>query len=240
MFSIEIVGSDIFLDMPTETRELYFHLGMYADDDGFLSPKKIIRMIGASEDNLKLLVAKGFVIPFESGVIVITHWRESNYLRSDRYKPTVHQLEYKKLECIQNVYSMDTIGIPNGYQMDTQDRIGKDRIGKDRLEIDTPPIGESFKTFWNGYRGAADIGKIRNEPARQSLLPLCRKWTPQLEKIYQQRIKEGYTAEEMEKAVRVYCNDIFDRNPEQDYSRHRFSILEFLKQGNAMINFINK
>ena len=128
MFSIEIVGSDQFLDMPTETRELYFHLGMYADDDGFLSPKKIIRMIGASDDNLKLLIAKGFVIPFESGVVVITHWQESNYIQKDRYKPTIHQLEYSKLSCIQNVYKLDTQGrVGKG-------RVGEVRKGKERIE----------------------------------------------------------------------------------------------------------
>jgi hypothetical protein len=88
MFSPNIVGSDAFLEMPTSSRELYFQLGMSADDDGFVNPRRIIRMIGASEDDLKILVAKRFVIPFENGVVVIKHWRINNLVRKDWYKPT--------------------------------------------------------------------------------------------------------------------------------------------------------
>ena len=147
MFSMEIVGSDQFLDMPAETRDLYFHLGIYADDDGFVNPKKIIRMVGASDDNLKLLIAKSFVIPFESGVVVITNWKENNYIQKDRYRPTIHQLEYKKLSCIQNVYKMDT-----------QDRLGKDRLelGKDSIgkviEENIQPLIELFKEVNPSYK----------------------------------------------------------------------------------------
>jgi len=107
MFSKEIVGSDGFLDLPVSSRELYFQLGMYADDDGFVTPRKVIRMIGASNDDISVLHAKGFIIPFKSGVIVIRHWKENNYLRADRYKPTIYQDEYK-LACQDPVYQLDT------------------------------------------------------------------------------------------------------------------------------------
>lgn len=120
MFSKEIVGSDQFLDMPVSSRELYFQLGMEADDDGFVSPKKILRMIGATIDDIRNLGEKGFIIPFESGVVVIRHWKQNNYLRSDRYKPTLYQEEYK-LACKDLVYQLDTNGIHS---------IGKDSIGK--------------------------------------------------------------------------------------------------------------
>ena len=94
MFAKTIIDSDAFLEMPLSSQALYFHLSMRADDDGFINnPKKIQRVIGASEDDLKLLVAKSFIIPFESGIVVIKHWKIHNYIQSDRYKPTVYREE---------------------------------------------------------------------------------------------------------------------------------------------------
>ena len=85
MFAKCITESDAFLDMPLSTQALYFHLGMVADDDGFVSsPKKITRSINASEDDLKLLLAKRFVLGFESGIVVIKHWKMNNYIRNVR------------------------------------------------------------------------------------------------------------------------------------------------------------
>ena len=103
MFSKKIVQSDAFLDMPLSTQCLYFHLNMEADDDGFVnSPKRIQRVIGATEDDLKLLIAKRFVLTFESGVIVIKHWWMHNTLRKDRYKVTQYQDEYNTLTIKEN------------------------------------------------------------------------------------------------------------------------------------------
>jgi hypothetical protein len=97
MFSPAIVASDMFLDMPTSTQALYFHLGMHADDDGFIGPKKIMRMLGASEDDLKILLAKKYVIPFESGVVVIRHWKVNNLIRKDWYRPSTFTEEKKNI-----------------------------------------------------------------------------------------------------------------------------------------------
>lgn len=103
MFTQKIIDSDAFLDMPLSTQALYFHLNMRADDDGFVNnPKKICRMVSASEDDLKLLVVKRFVIGFESGVIVIKHWRMHNTLKKDRYNPTQYQEELAKLDVKDN------------------------------------------------------------------------------------------------------------------------------------------
>jgi hypothetical protein len=135
MFAKTIIDSDAFLDMPLSTQALYFHLSMRADDDGFINnPRKIQRMIGASDDDLKLLIAKSFVIIFESGVVVIKHWKIHNYIQSDRYKPTVYEEEKKLLGVKSNkAYTLsDTECIQDVSTMDTQDRLGKDRIGKDR------------------------------------------------------------------------------------------------------------
>lgn len=156
MFAKTIIDSDAFVDMPLSTQALYFHLSMRADDDGFINnPKKIQRSVGASEDDLKLLTAKNFIIPFESGIVVIKHWRIHNYIRNDRYKPTVYAEEKAILSQKENgTYTLDTngmsFGIPDGYQMDTQDRLGKDRKGKDRKGKDkkgAPPTLEEVKAY---------------------------------------------------------------------------------------------
>ncbi len=111
MFSLDIVNTDAFLDLPISAQALYFHLGMRADDDGFLaSPKRITGMVGCNTDDLKLLIAKGFVIQFDSGVVVITHWHINNYLRADRYHPTLHQAEKALLKDNESGYSLSTVG----------------------------------------------------------------------------------------------------------------------------------
>ena len=142
MFAKTIIDSDAFLDMPLSTQALYFHLSMRADDDGFVNnPKKIQRMIGGSDDDLRLLIAKNFIIPFESGVVVIKHWKIHNYIRSDRYKETTYVDEKSMLyEKDNKAYTLNdtgmTLGIPDGYHLDTQDRLGKESIDKDNKEED--------------------------------------------------------------------------------------------------------
>lgn len=131
MFSLDVVDTDRFLDMSASAQALYFHLGMRADDDGFVSsPRKIAKASNCGLDDLTLLAAKGFIIPFESGVVVVTHWKENNYIRADRYKPTRYTKEAEMLEKIGDVYQLSTTGIPTDNQMvdtwDTQDRLGKD------------------------------------------------------------------------------------------------------------------
>ena len=145
MFAKTIIDSDAFTDMPLSTQALYFHLSMRADDDGFINnPKKIQRMMGASDDDLKLLIAKRFIIPFESGIVVIKHWKIHNYIRNDRYKPTVYTEEKAMLDSKDNgAYTeVDTIGIPSDnqavYHLETQYSIGKDSIDKDSIKKDSP------------------------------------------------------------------------------------------------------
>ncbi|MDD6133277.1 MAG: DnaD domain protein [Selenomonadaceae bacterium] len=98
MFAKTIIDSDLFLDMPPSTQMLYFHLAMRADDDGFINnPKRIQRMVGATDDDMRILLAKQFILSFESGVIVIRHWKIHNYIRKDLYHPTEYQTERKRL-----------------------------------------------------------------------------------------------------------------------------------------------
>lgn len=144
MFTKKITESDAFLDMPLSAQCLYFHLNMNADDDGFVNaPKKIQRLIGAKDDDLKLLIAKSFILVFETGVLVIKHWRMHNTIRQDRYHPTDYQEEYKKLELKgNNSYTWQ----PNGNQMEAENRL--DKISIDKNSIDKEEINkEESKRF---------------------------------------------------------------------------------------------
>lgn len=146
MFSKDIIDSDAFLEMPISSQNLYFHLCMRADDDGFVNgPKKIMRVVGCGNDDLKVLLSKRYVLGFESGVIVIKHWRLHNYIQKDRYKPTLYREERALLSLsdngsytdrIQNVSKMDTECIQDVSKMETQGRLGKVslELGKERGE----------------------------------------------------------------------------------------------------------
>ena len=136
MFSLEVVDTDRFLDMPASTQALYFHPGMRADDDGFVAaPRKIIAMCNCSADDLRILISKNYVIPFKSGVCVVTDWLKNNFLRSDRRKPTQYQDELNLLSVADKTYYVseegsDTLvyqsadfGIPNHIQ--EREHIGK-------------------------------------------------------------------------------------------------------------------
>ena len=133
MFAKTIIDSDAFMEMPLSAQALYFHLSMRADDDGFINnPKKLQRMVGASEDDYKLLIVKRFILTFESGVIVIKHWKIHNYIQKDRYKPTIYAEEKSMIESKENgVY---TECIQNVSKMDTQVSIGKSIVSLELVE----------------------------------------------------------------------------------------------------------
>ena len=157
MFAKTIVLSDAFLDMPLSARCLYFTLGMFADDDGFVnSPKGIMRQAGCSEDDMKVLLAKKFLLAFESGVIVIKHWRINNYLQKDRYTPTKYGEEKSKLTLDENMAYREAKALSEAmYTQDmyTQDRLGKESIGKvtnnsaDKPHGFTPPNIQDVRAY---------------------------------------------------------------------------------------------
>ena len=181
MFAKSVIDSDLFLDMPPTTQMLYFHLAMRADDDGFINnPRRIQRMIGASDDDMKILIAKQFILTFENGVIVIRHWKLHNYIRKDMYHPTEYQAERQMLSLKNNkspyelnadAGSQDSSRTCNGYVTDSsrtcnenvsigKDRKGKDRLGKDRLgaAANTPSSGECQEKVQDLYDG--DRGEV--------------------------------------------------------------------------------
>lgn len=98
MFDLEIINQDSFYELPMEAKALYFLLGMEADDEGFISPKKILRLYGGTEDSVRILIIKGYIIPFNSGVVVITDWKRNNYLDKNRIKETIYQEEKDQLK----------------------------------------------------------------------------------------------------------------------------------------------
>jgi hypothetical protein len=133
MFSLQIVDSDAFLELPMTSQLLYFHLAMRADDEGFVgNPKRIIRMIGSSEDDFKLLIAKRFLMIFESGVVVIKHWLIHNTIRMDRFNPTTYKKEKSTLLIKENKAYTDNkdTGIPIGNQSATQVKLSKVKLIK--------------------------------------------------------------------------------------------------------------
>lgn len=191
MFSATIVEDDVFLDMPPTSQNLYFHLCMNADDDGFVSPKKVMRMCTATQDDLRLLIAKRYVLIFDSGVVVIKHWPAQNAIRKDRYIATSYQKELKQLTLNEwGVYTerraaqaslldvdndtTDNRGqvepkATNGNQMATQVR-----LGKVRLDNNKPTAREREEQWFDFWKQTTGIDQRRdnyyNRGALQKLL----------------------------------------------------------------------
>lgn len=137
MISKEICNAESFLEMPKTSQCLYFHLVLNSDDEGFVSPKGIMRLTGAETDDLKVLIAKNYVIPFETGVVVITHWNMMNCVQKDRFKRTIYINEKSSLLTDENkayylLSSPETKCVQNGNIMDTQYRINKSNIVEDK------------------------------------------------------------------------------------------------------------
>ena len=222
MFTKKITDSDPFTEMPLSAQALYFHLNMNADDDGFLNnPKKIQRSIGASEDDMKLLIAKRFILTFDKGIIVIKHWRMHNLLRKDRYTETQY-IEEKDTLMLQKDGSytekplelpMATTWQPNGNQTATQYSIGKDstELGKDSID-NTPPappsdtVSHEFEELWYIYP--------RKEGKKAALAS------------YQRAKKKGVTYEDVHAGILNYL----------DYIKAKKIEPQYIKQGSTWFN----
>jgi hypothetical protein len=205
MFSHEITSTDAFLDMPTSSQLLYFHLGMNADDDGFIAnPKMVMRVIGASGDDLKLLEAKKFILTFPNGVCVVKHWRINNYIRKDIYKETKYIDEKSSLFIRENgSYSFNpecALPVPKGHftvkETDFVDdtsterahRLGKVRLGK--VSIDTST--DTFEQFWQNY--PKKVGKSKALKEWQKLKPTS-ELVNQIISHLQKRVKTTWVKE---------------------------------------------
>jgi len=174
MFSKLVIDSDDFLDMPISARLLYYDLGMRADDDGFVNPKRVMRLMGASDDDLKVLLSKGYVISFDNKVLVIRDWKINNWIRPERYTPTIYQEYLKKLQ----LSVVKRYCLPKGNKNVTPrvtprvtHRLGKDSIDKNRLEkkraklAETDPINEIFDIFYKTVNPTINFGHKTNRAA---------------------------------------------------------------------------
>lgn len=210
MFAKSIIDSDSFLDMPLSTQALYFHLGMRADDDGFVnSPKRIQRLTNCSDDDLKLLIAKKFIIPFENGIVVIKHWKIHNYIPKDRYHETNYTEEKSMLETKENgSYALlDTPCIQDVYKMDTEVRIGKVSQGKvsqeeGRINICPKPkaLREEFENLWSLYPRKQGKDKAYG--------------------YYERARRDGTTYEEVEQGINDYRAYIQTNHIDMQYVKH--------------------
>lgn len=208
MMSKSIIKSDAFLDMPATTQNLYFHMLLDADDDGFINaPKSIMRMIGAKDDDMKVLAAKQLVIPFESGVVVIKDWKIHNYIQNDRYKPST--LAERDLLNIQKdkTYTLKS----DVSRMDTEciqtvsigkDRLGKARLGKDRVGKD------SIDTLCHVTHD--DVDKSHIEIIEYLNIKTGSKFKattkPYIQAI-RSRLKEGYTVDDFKTVIDKKCRE---------------------------------
>lgn len=239
MFAKTIIDSDLFLDMPQSAQLLYFHLSMRADDDGFINnPRSIMRNVRCNDDDLKLLIAKQFIIPFENGVVVIKHWRIHNYIKSDRYKPTSYQNEKDQLSLENNTYvlsgykaepkriqagtTLEPSWNHNGTEMDTQSKV-RDR--KDKFIDKDTYCTEPNKS---APVPAAVIELILNDktlyPIHQSDIDMWQELYPGVNVLQQLRAMSGWLdanpqKRKTRKGVKRFINNWLSR--EQDKGGNR-------------------
>ena len=233
MFAKTIIDSDEFLDMPLSTQALYFHLSMRADDDGFINnPKKIQRSIGATDGDAALLVAKKFIIPFASGVVVIKHWRINNYLRNDRYHETVYQEEKKALSIKKNgAYTLgkgddcQPVGIPVVDQRYTENSIDKDSIGKDSILLApsaSAPVADSPSSPSKSEK------KAQKQVPYQKILEMYYELCPSMSKVrpvnkYTDEIKRSVKARYAEYTLEDFTT-VFKKAEASDFLNNRSDV----------------
>lgn len=148
MFDRAIIDTDKFMDLPMSTKAIYFLLGMEADDEGFVSYKKVIRIHGGNDDDVKVLTAKGFLIAFNSGVVVITDWNSNNYLNQSRIKPTEYQKERQQLLLTeQGKYEFNTCSTSIEESSIEENRIEENSIEESSVEKRRTPKEEADSFF---------------------------------------------------------------------------------------------
>ena len=213
MFDNEIISQDSFIDLPKEAIALYFLLGMEADDEGFVAPKKVMRVYAISDDTLKILVAKNYIIPFKSGVVVITDWKRNNYLDKNRITPTIYQEEKEQLvfdgkkskyllnACGSSVKQMLNDGLTSIEENSIEE---KKNIPSSKDE----ELRNHFELIWKEYPNKK--GKSKAEGYYFGWLK-GRKINSITRKI---------TDEQMYYAVRKYAKECEDNKIEQQYIKH--------------------
>ena len=211
LFSLKIVDSDAFLEMPTSSQALYFHLGMHSDDDGFVNPRKIMRVIGTTNDDLKILIAKRFILTFETGVVVIKHWLIHNTILKDRYTPTLYTEEKNSLIIKENgVYTENKVIEDNNVtKMLTQVKLSKVKLSKDNIssgasapdEINPliklfEPLNPSFERLYPNKNQRLALGRLIKKHGLEKILELLIALPEILKKPYMPTITTPIQLEE--------------------------------------------
>lgn len=204
MFDKSITNSDNFLELPDSSQILYFHLSMNADDDGFIDNwKSIMRMTGTKEDDLKILITKSYVIPFDTGVIVIRHWRMNNYLRSDRYKETTHKEEKKLLSLGENeeyILTTNNIGIP---MVDTD----KNSIEENNKEI--------YKESWDCDEYVNNLTEAVIDYLNEKTERNYKTKNQKTRTLVKARLRDGFTELDFLNVIDTKCKDWLDTDMEK-------------------------
>lgn len=203
MFAKKIIDSDAFLDMPLSTQALYFHLSMRADDDGFIdNPKRIQRTIGCADDDMRLLIAKQYIIPFESGIVVIKHWKIHNYIQNDRYIKTLNVVEKEQLGVAENkeYFLTNEQCIQDVSKSDTQVRLGKNNIEEREYKEKENSFLTEFAEVWKEYP---------NKKGRDNAL-----------KDYIKARKEGVSKDDIVEGIRRYKAQIEANKTEAQFIMH--------------------
>lgn len=228
MMSKKITDTDAFLDMPLSTQALYFHFIQNADDDGFVgNPNSIIRKIGANRNDYDLLIAKRFIIQFDSGICVIKHWRIHNYIQNDRYTPTTYLREKSMLSIEENkAYTeQNPICIQNVSSMDTQYSIDKNSIEENNIYSDEQAIFD----HWNSVN--VIIHRELKDDIRKSITKALKKYSVEELKIYISRYAKVIKDDRYFFDYKWSLKDLLDR---------KNGISAFSNEGSKWLDYCNK
>lgn len=230
MFRLDVLDTDAFLEMPLSTQALYFHLNLRADDDGFIgNPKRILRTIGAQEDDLKLLIAKNFVIQFEDGVIVIKHWRMHNTLSAYRYHETKYTdckdfLLLKK----NGAYSLNEgEKIDDSHLIEMAQRQANKGVSDDRQSKDTSKTDERRPQYKNKNKNKNKSKDILSGNPTEEVVNYLNQMTgknfkattDKTRKCINARLNEGFTVDDFKAVIDIKCAKWLKDDKMRDYLR---------------------
>lgn len=199
MFDKDIINQDSFFDLPMDAKALYFLLGMEADDEGFVSPKKVLRLYGGTEDSLKVLALKKYIIPFKSGVIVITDWKRNNYIQKDRLKETIYQEEKAQLEYDKNTQKYICLSNVKQPLNSCSTNVNIDKIRLDKNRIDKIKYNvEDIITYFNKKCNTHYKTKTKNTYS-----------------LIKARLEDGYTIEDFKNVIDKKYNEWYGTQMEK-------------------------
>ena len=236
MFAKTIIDSDAFLDMPHSTQLLYFHLSMRADDDGFINnPKNIMRMIGCKEDDIKILIMKKFLLPFESGVVVIKHWLVHNYIQKDRYRETKYKDEKSLLKLDENkAYTMmDTKCIQDVSKVDTQVRL-EIELGKDSIDNNITTSEEKSSTVDTAKASKHKYGEYKHvllkDEELQKLKQDYNNWEQLITYLDEYIEMKGYKAKSHYLAIKKWVVDAVNKKTTRNINQNTKEVEDWLNE----------